>query len=149
MSGISCASLEPPADFSNEDSLNDSSSQQRDSRDTKEQTVEADLELPKADEISDNGTCESNQKVGVNLDPLKRIVEKTSGFAESNDNVPKGDDSLPFIKQGRESCLPDPGPHLRCPYLDEISDSSNRYIIKSLPSSIKSHSKQSINLSVD
>nr|AAK83576.1 AT5g35560/MOK9_21 [Arabidopsis thaliana]AAN18159.1 At5g35560/MOK9_21 [Arabidopsis thaliana] len=41
MSGISCASLEPPTDFSNEDSLNDSSPQQRDSGDTKEQTVES------------------------------------------------------------------------------------------------------------
>ncbi|ANM68853.1 unnamed protein product [Arabidopsis thaliana] len=87
MSGISCASLEPPTDFSNEDSLNDSSPQQRDSGDTKEQTVEA----------------------------------------ESIDRVTKADDSLPIIKQGRESCLPEPGPLLRCPYLDEISDSSTSF----------------------
>ncbi|CAL9224824.1 unnamed protein product [Arabidopsis halleri] len=127
MSGISCASLEPPTDFSNEDSLNDSSPQQRDSGDTKEQTVEAGSELPNAGEISDNGTCEANQKVDVNLDPLKTIVEKTSGSAESNDYVPKADDSVPIIKQGREICLPDPGPLLRCPYLDEISDSSTSF----------------------
>ncbi|CAD5333166.1 unnamed protein product [Arabidopsis thaliana] len=87
MSGISCASLEPPTDFSNEDSLNDSSPQQRDSGDTKEQTVEA----------------------------------------ESIDRVTKADDSLTIIKQGRESCLPEPGPLLRCPYLDEISDSSTSF----------------------
>ncbi|BAB08718.1 unnamed protein product [Arabidopsis thaliana] len=113
MSGISCASLEPPTDFSNEDSLNDSSPQQRDSGDTKEQTVEAGSKLPKADEISDNGTCEANQKA--------------DDSAESIDRVTKADDSLPIIKQGRESCLPEPGPLLRCPYLDEISDSSTSF----------------------
>jgi hypothetical protein len=134
MSGISCASLEPPTDFSNEDSLNDSSPQQRDSGDTKEQTVEAGSKLPKADEISDNGTCEANQKA--------------DDSAESIDRVTKADDSLPIIKQGRESCLPEPGPLLRCPYLDEISDSSTRYIIKIYSSSIWSHNKQSLNLSI-
>ncbi|XP_010449763.1 PREDICTED: uncharacterized protein LOC104731954 [Camelina sativa] len=127
MSGISSASLEPPIDFSNEDSLNDSSSQQRDFGETIEQTVEAGSELTKADEISDNGTCEANHDVDLNVDPIKRVVEKISGFAEFNDHVVKADDSLTPIKQGIESCLPDPGPLLRCPYLDEISDSSTSF----------------------
>lgn len=147
MSGISCASLEPPTDLSNGESLDDSLPQQRDSGDTNEQTGEEGSELPEADEISDDETCETNPKVDLNLGSLKRIVEETSGlpvshevetvakrtepcFAESKSHVAKADDSLPIVKQTRESCLPDPGPLLRCPYLDEVSDSSLRYIIE-------------------
>lgn len=127
MSGISRTSLEPSIDLSNGESLNDSSPQHKDFGDTKEQTGS---EVSEAEEISDNGSCEANQKVDPNLDPLKSMVEKTSGFAESNDHVAKADDSLPVIKHSTESSLPDPGPLLRCPYLDEISDSNTRYIIK-------------------
>ncbi|VVB01451.1 unnamed protein product [Arabis nemorensis] len=144
MSGISCASLEPPLDFSNEDSLDDTLAQQRDSEDTNEQTGEAGSELPKADEVSDNKTCETNQKVDLNLCSTERIVEETSGlsvshevetvakrselcFAEADNHVAKADDSLPIVQQGKESCLPDPGPLLRCPYLDEVSDSSSSF----------------------
>lgn len=139
MSGISFTSLEPPIDFSNGDSLNDSSPQQRDFGDTEEQIGEAGSELPEADDISDNGTSEANQKVDLNLGSVERIVEKTSDlpasneietvakrtelcFAESNNNVAEADDSLPIVEQ------PDPGPLLRCPYLDEIPDSCSRYI---------------------
>lgn len=147
MSGISCASLEPPLDFSNGDSLDDTLAQQSDSGDTNEQTCEAGSELPKADEISDNKICETNQKVDLNLCSIERIVEETSGlsvshevetvakrselcFAESDNDITKADDSLPIVQQGKESCLPDPGLLLRCPYLDEVSDCSSRYIIE-------------------
>ncbi|KAL1219792.1 DENN domain and WD repeat-containing protein SCD1 [Cardamine amara subsp. amara] len=137
MSGISFASLEPPTDFSNGESLNDSSSQQSDSGDTEEQTGEAGSELPEADEIPDNGTCEANQKVDLNLSPLERNVEKISGLSvsnevetvakESNNFVAEDDDSLLIVEQGGETCLPDPGPLLRCPYLDEIPDSNSSF----------------------
>lgn len=152
MSGISGASLEPPIDFNNGESVNDSSTRETDSDDTEKQSGEAGSELPEADEISDNGTSETNRNVDVNVDPIKRIVEEISGlpvshedetaekrpelcFAESNNNVAEADESLPVTKQGGESSLPDPGSLLRCPYLDEISDSSSRYIIEtpSLP----------------
>ncbi|ESQ44550.1 hypothetical protein EUTSA_v10003439mg [Eutrema salsugineum] len=121
MSGISCASLEPPIDLSIGESLNDSSSQQRDSADTNEQTGEAVSELPEAEEISDNGTCEGNQKV-------ETVTKGTElCFAESNNHVAEADDTLSSIKQSGESCLPDPGPLLRCPFLDEVSDSSSSF----------------------
>ncbi|CAH2079465.1 unnamed protein product [Thlaspi arvense] len=122
MSGISCVSLEPPTDFSNGECLNDSSSQQRDSGDTDEQTGEAVSELPEAGEISDNGACEMNHKV----ETVEKVAKESElCFAESNNHVAEADDTLPSIKQGGESCLPDPGPLLRCPYLDEISDFSS------------------------
>uniref|UniRef100_A0A1J3CP19 DENN domain-containing protein 5B n=1 Tax=Noccaea caerulescens TaxID=107243 RepID=A0A1J3CP19_NOCCA len=144
MSGISGASLEPPIDFNNEESLNDSSPRQRDSDDTEKQSGEAGSELPEADEISDNGTSETNRNVDVNLDPMKRIVDEISGLsvshevetaekrpelcsAESNNNVAEADDSLPVIKQDGESSLPDSCSLLRCLYLDEISDSSSSF----------------------
>lgn len=107
ISGISCASLEPP---SIAESLNDSTLKQRDSGgDTNEQSGEA-------EESSDNGTCDETQK-------LERIG---MCFPESNNHVAEADDSSPVV---RESCLPNPGPLLRCPYLDEVSDSSSRYIV--------------------
>lgn len=165
MSGISGASLEPPIDFNNEESVNDSSPRQRDSDDTEKQSGEAGSELPEADEISDNGTSETNRNVDVNLDPMKRIVDEISGLsvshevetaekrpelrsAESNNNVAEADDSLPVIKQDGESSLPDPCSLLRCPYLDEISDSSSRYIIEipSLPVCFKSFGPSFIKL---
>lgn len=112
ISGISCASLEPPTDFSIGESLNGSTLKQRDCGDTKEQSGEA-------EEILDNGTCDETQK-------LERIGMCSP---ESNNHVAEDDDSSPIVKQDRESCLPNPEPLLRCPYLDEVSDSSSRYII--------------------
>ncbi|WZZ53142.1 uncharacterized protein LOC106393764 isoform X1 [Brassica napus] len=104
ISGISCASLEPP---SIAESLNDSTLKQRDSGgDTNEQSGEA-------EESSDNGTCDETQK-------LERIG---MCFPESNNHA-EADDSSPVV---RESCLPNPGPLLRCPYLDEVSDSSSSF----------------------
>ncbi|KAJ0234411.1 DENN protein [Hirschfeldia incana] len=107
MSGISCASLEPPTDFSIGESLNDLTLKQRDSGDTKEQSGEA-------EEISDNGTCDETQK-------LERIE---MCFPESKAEV---DDSSLIIKQDRESCLPNPEPLLRCPYLDEVEPCERRH----------------------
>ena len=106
ISGISCASLEPP---SIGESLNDSTLKQRDSGgETNEQSGEAEESL-------DNGTCDETRK-------LERVG---MCFPESNNHVTEADDSSPVI---RESCLPNTGPLLRCPYLDEVSDSSSRYI---------------------
>lgn len=111
MSGISCASLEPPTYFSTGESLNDSTLKQRD---IKEQSGEA-------EEVSDNGTCDETRE-------LETVAERIGMcFPESNNHVADADDSSPIIKQDRESCLPNPGPILRCPYLDEVSDSTSRY----------------------
>ncbi|KAG2307197.1 hypothetical protein Bca4012_083800 [Brassica carinata] len=111
MSGISCASLEPPTDFSIGERLNDLTLKRRNSGDTKEQSGEA-------EEISDNGTCDETKK-------LERIG---MCYPESNNHVAEADDSSPIIKQDRESYLPNPEPLLlRCPYLDEVSDSSSSF----------------------
>lgn len=129
MSGISCASLEPPT----EEILNDSTLKQRNSGDTKKQSGEAVSELPETEVISDNETCDETQK-------LERIGMY---FPESNNRVVETDDSSPIINQDGESCIPNPEPLLRCPYLDEVSDSSSRYIVNIyILSSVKSHKKQ-------
>ncbi|KAF8107331.1 hypothetical protein N665_0123s0022 [Sinapis alba] len=117
MSGISCASLEPSTDFSIGESLNDLTLKQRDSGDTKEQSGEAVSELPEAREILGNGTCDETQK-----------LDRTGMcFPEYNNHVAEADDSSPIINQDRENCLPNPGPLLRYPYLDEVSDSSSSF----------------------
>lgn len=113
MSGISCASLEPPT----EEILNDSTLKQRNSGDTKKQSGEAVSELPETEVISDNETCDETQK-------LERIGMY---FPESNNRVVETDDSSPIINQDGESCIPNPEPLLRCPYLDEVSDSSSSF----------------------
>ncbi|CAH8389766.1 unnamed protein product [Eruca vesicaria subsp. sativa] len=112
MSGISCASLEPPTDVNfGEESLNDLTLRQRD---TKEQSGEA-------EEISDNGTCDETRKL--------EIVAERMGmcFPESNNHVADADDSSPIIKQDRESCLSNPGPIRRCAYFDEAAPCEMRH----------------------
>ncbi|XP_010533026.1 PREDICTED: uncharacterized protein LOC104808888 [Tarenaya hassleriana] len=135
MSGINDIAFEPSMDDG--ESFNVISPEQRDAGDTHAETENTASEIHEADEVSDNGTCVENQKVGANLGSPKRnaddvsdlvVTTKTeSCFIDSVDKVVVADDSSSNIKQGRESGLSDTGPLLWCPYLDESSDSGSSF----------------------